>query len=180
MDKTRLAEQSKLYQGLTDYRLPKHGFNILQLDGNAFHTYTKGMERPFDTRFVDTMNRTAIAVVESLPTAIFAYVQSDEINIMTYIPEENEKHSGHFNNRIQKIVSLSAAKASVTMSALYPEKQPALFDARFFNVPTRNEAVEHFIWRQRDCVNFFGYFVNISNSFSCWLFHYHSTKFVFC
>jgi tRNA(His) guanylyltransferase len=150
MDKTRLAAQSKHYQGLTDISLPLDGYNILQLDGNAFHTFTKGFERPFDDRFIAAMNNVAVELVQNIPTSRFAFVQSDEISI--FMRPDTEKNEGaFFNNRLQKVVSLSAARASVIMSAAYPEKEMAMFDARFFNVPDAQTAVEHFIWRQRDC-----------------------------
>ena len=148
MDKSKLAAKSKHYQSVTDIKLPRDGYNILQLDGNAFHSFTRGFERPFDDRFIEAMNQTALAIVETTPTAKFAYVQSDEINILLKTVDDEEPY---FSNRVEKVISLSAAKASVTMSRLYPEKTPALFDARFFNVPDSQTAAEHFIWRQRDC-----------------------------
>lgn len=152
-DKTVLGNKMKRYQAVTDVALPKDGYNILQLDGNAFHTYTKGFQKPFDERFVAAMNQTAIFLMENTPTAKFAYVQSDEINILLYADQNKTRpEEPYFNNRVEKVVSISAAKASVTMSFLFPEKNPAFFDARFFNLPDKQTVAEHFIWRQRDCV----------------------------
>lgn len=148
MDKSKLAAKSKHFQSLTDISLPLDGYNILQLDGNAFHTFTKGFERPFDNRFIEAMNATALAIVENTPGARFAFVQSDEISVLLKTVKDEEPF---FRNRLEKVVSLSAAKASVTMSRLYPEKDAALFDARFFPVPDKQTVAEHFIWRQRDC-----------------------------
>jgi tRNA(His) guanylyltransferase len=150
MDKTRLAAQSKHNQALTDVSLPANGYNILQLDGNAFHTFTKGFVRPFDDRFIAAMNKVAVELVQNIPTSRFAFVQSDEISIFMQ-PDAESGEQPFFNNRLQKVVSLSAARASVVMSSAYPEKGMAMFDARFFNVPDAQTAIEHFIWRQRDC-----------------------------
>lgn len=148
MDKSKLAAQSKAYQKESDVKLPAEGYNILQLDGNAFHTFTKGFAKPFDDRFIDAMNETAVQLVQKLPTAKFAYVQSDEINILL---KKTEKEEPFHNYRLQKVVSLTAGRASAIMSRLYPEKDLAVFDARFFTVPDAQTAAEHFIWRQRDC-----------------------------
>lgn len=152
MDKSKLAAQSKKYQAVSDISLPLHGHNILMLDGNAFHTFTRGMERPFDDYFIKSMNEVAVHLMENIPSARFGFVQSDEISIYLHTPEEQDKEaSAFFSNRVQKIVSLAAARASVKMTSFFPDKNPALFDARFFNVPSAKEAAEHFLWRQRDC-----------------------------
>lgn len=149
MDKTKLGDLMKSFQAVSDIALPADGYNVLQLDGNAFHTFTRGFERPFDARFVDAMNQVAIEVASYIPSARFAYVQSDEISV--FIRRKNEEDDPFFNFRVQKIVSLTAARASVKMSQLYPEKNGAFFDARFFTLPDADLAAKHFIWRQRDC-----------------------------
>lgn len=152
MDKSRLAAQSKKYQAVSDIALPLNGHNILMLDGNAFHTFTRGMKKPFDDYFIQSMNEVAVHLMENIPSVRFGFVQSDEISIYLHTPEDEDKESSaFFSNRVQKIVSLAAARASVKMSGFFPDKMPALFDARFFNVPSAKEAAEHFLWRQRDC-----------------------------
>ena len=147
MDRSKMGDLIKTYQSVTNIALPAHGYNILQLDGKAFHTFTRGFERPFDSKFVEAMNQTAIAVLNTVSSAKFAYVQSDEISILlkTTHPEEGE----FFNNRVQKVVSIVASVASVTLSNIY--QTTAIFDARFFAVPDADTAAKHFIWRQRDC-----------------------------
>jgi tRNA(His) guanylyltransferase len=151
MDKSGLAARAKLYQKEYDYRLPTKSYTILQLDGRAFHTFTKGMESPFDDRLIESMNTVAIAVLEEVTNAKFAYVQSDEINI--FISDfDTETTQAYFANRIQKVTSISSSVASATMSRLYPEKPLALFDARFFAVPDKHAAEEFFLWRQVDAI----------------------------
>lgn len=151
MDKSGLAKRAKEYQAVYDFRLPLKTYAILQLDGKAFHTFTRGMERPFDERFMNAMNQTAVAVLKEISNANFAYVQSDEINILVtdFAKEETE---AYFANRINKVVSTAASVASVTMSKLYPEKEMVTFDARFFAVPTKHAVWEFFLWRQVDAI----------------------------
>lgn len=151
MDKSPLAEEAKKYQKEFDYRLPKKSYAILQLDGRAFHTYTKGLERPFDDSFINAMNETAKAVVSSVTNAKFAYVQSDEINI--FLSDfDHDNQEAFYNNRIHKVVSTSAGLASAFMSRIFPDKEIAVFDARFFATPTKEATKNFFIWRQLDAV----------------------------
>ena len=151
MDKTSLAKRAKEYQGTYDHRLPVKSYTILQLDGRAFHTYTKGLKRPFDEEFIDKMNQVAVAVLSEVTNAKFAYVQSDEINILL-TDFEQEGTQPYFANRINKVVSVASGVASATMSRLYPDKNLAIFDARFFAVPDKNAAWEYFLWRQVDAI----------------------------
>jgi len=151
MDKSRLATEAKAFQGLYDIRLPKKSYCILQLDGKAFHTYTKGLELPFDDRFIKAMDDTAKTVLDSLSNAKFAYVQSDEINIfLTDLDGENQEP--FYGNRVQKIVSTSAGFASAFMSRQFPEKDIAVFDGRYFATPTVETTANFFIWRQLDAI----------------------------
>lgn len=149
MDKTTLGSQLKEYQAETDIQLDFDGYNILQLDGNAFHTFTRGFERPFDDRFMAAMNEVAVEVIKTIPGARVGFVQSDEISIL--VKKVLDREEPYFNHRVQKIVSLTAGRASAVMSRLYPEKNIAVFDARYFTVPDRDTAIKHFLWRQRDC-----------------------------
>jgi len=151
MDKTNLAKRIKAFQAESDYRLPTRGYTILQLDGQAFHTWTKGFEKPFDARFVNAMNETAIEVMKNVSNVRFAFVQSDEINILLTDFERGNTQA-YFANRIQKVVSTSAALASASLTRAFPEKSLATFDARFFAVPTKEDVADFFIWRQADAI----------------------------
>lgn len=55
---------------------------ILRLDGKAFHTFTKGFERPFSQELSDLMTDTALYLCENIQGAKLCYTQSDEITIL--------------------------------------------------------------------------------------------------
>jgi tRNA(His) 5'-end guanylyltransferase len=57
---------------------------IMRIDGKAFHTYTKGCERPFDPNLINAMNECAKALCKEIQGAQMAYVQSDEISILIH------------------------------------------------------------------------------------------------
>lgn len=126
---------------------------IARLDGRAFHTYTKGLLRPFDPRLQQCMQATMIHVADAFDCD-FAYTQSDEITLVWLNGDEDAQfvHGGKF----QKLVSLTAAAASVKFAMeaqkLLPFKSNMLpsFDARVWQVPSFNTVVENLFWRQDD------------------------------
>lgn len=128
---------------------------IVRLDGNNFHTFTKGLKRPFDKRLSDLMADTTKALVDRFH-ATSGYCQSDEITLVWY----QDTHSAAeypFKGRYQKIESLVAAFASVyfasKLAECLPEKADQLptFDARAFQTPNLIEAYNEVLWRQQDC-----------------------------
>ena len=38
----------EFYENRTKYKLPRRTNTIIRLDGKAFHTFTRGFEKPFD------------------------------------------------------------------------------------------------------------------------------------
>lgn len=125
---------------------------IIRLDGKAFHTLSKNCERPFDSTFSELMSITAKFLCENIQGTKCAYVQSDEISILL-IDYDRITTQAWFDYNVQKMVSVSAAMASVfftrywNMTNLHP--QLAIFDARCFNMPI-DEVCNYFIWRQKD------------------------------
>lgn len=119
---------------------------IIRVDGKAFHTLTRGCDKPFDQRLMDAMDQTAGMLVSEIQNARLAYTQSDEISIL--LVDYNKFDSKQwFGGNLSKIVSLSAAIASVTFTQAYGTN--ALFDSRVFVLP-ENEVANYFVWRQKD------------------------------
>ena len=129
---------------------------IVRLDGRAFHTFTKGLGRPYDKRLSDLMVDTTIAMVDRFHATV-GYCQSDEITLAWHL-DVNSDNEYPFKGRRQKIESLMAAYCSVVfnkkLATAIPEKADAepTFDARAFQTPTLLEAYNEFLWRQQDCV----------------------------
>ena len=136
-------------------RLPPDKPWIVRLDGRGFHRWTRGLERPFDARLREAMVRMAQACTEDA-NAWHAYTQSDEV---TLVLERTEGGEAAFGGKLQKMVSLLAARASVTFNdaarTLMPEhadtRAPAVFDARAFAVPNRESACIALAERALDC-----------------------------
>jgi tRNA(His) 5'-end guanylyltransferase len=126
---------------------------IARIDGRSFHTFTKGLQRPFDDGFVECMRATAKALLKETAARI-AYVQSDEISLVWHSETYNSQI--WFDGRIAKMQSNLAATATVhfykEVLQRLPQKAPAFptFDARVWQVPNREEAANALLWREID------------------------------
>lgn len=127
---------------------------IARLDGKSFHTFCKGLKRPFDVRLSGLMRDTMLALVDRFQCKV-GYTQSDEITLCWhYTPDSTSEFP--FDGRFQKLDSLLAAYATAyfnsRLAAAIPEKKDLLptFDCRSFVVPTLMEAYHAFLWRQQD------------------------------
>jgi tRNA(His) 5'-end guanylyltransferase len=147
--KDSLGDRMKsFYEDRTRFFLPRRTYTIIRIDGKAFHTYTKGLKRPFDEKLINDMDETACFLCKNIQGSKFAFVQSDEISILLTDFEDIKTHSW-FDGNIQKITSISASIATAKFNELRPGKI-ALFDSRVFTIPSNIEVENYFIWRQQD------------------------------
>jgi tRNA(His) 5'-end guanylyltransferase len=124
---------------------------MARLDGRAFHTFTKGLRRPYDERMTDLMVRTTKHLVLNEHPDL-GYTQSDEITLC-WLPKEEMP----FGGRTQKLESVLAGRASGFFNKwlhLLPEKvdQNPHFDCRVWAVPNLYEVFNVFKWRELDAV----------------------------
>jgi tRNA(His) 5'-end guanylyltransferase len=127
---------------------------LCRLDGKCFHSFTRGMARPFDRRLSALMIDTCEYLVRET-NASMGYTQSDEITLAWCA---GEYHSQIFlDGRIQKMVSVLASMCASYFNQRYPaffEDSPALglanFDCRVWNVPSVVEGANAFLWREQD------------------------------
>lgn len=139
---------------------------IARLDGKGFSKFTKGLARPYDKRLSDLMVAVTTHLVRDTNAAC-GYTQSDEITLAWYSSSIDSQI--YFDGRIQKMVSVLAAKCSVAFSHLMPQFIPEkdnygdgdfippvpldklpVFDCRVWQVPTLEEGANAFLWREFD------------------------------
>lgn len=149
-----MGDRMKMYEGMESSRrlLPLIPV-VARLDGRAFHTFCKGLERPFDKRFHDLMVDTTRALVDETAAKI-GYTQSDEISLVWHV--EDPKGENYFGGRVQKMASVLAASATAFFNRQLPSRIPEkaaylpMFDARVWGVPNQEEAANALLWRERD------------------------------
>lgn len=127
---------------------------IVRADGRSFHQFTKGLARPYDTRFSSLMVETTKYLVEQT-VADLGYTQSDEISLIL-LNNKGEKSQPFFNGRIFKIISTISALCSVYfnkhLSTYIPEKanKTPTFDCRSFQAANNKDIIDYLLWRETD------------------------------
>ena len=173
--KDELGDRMKdFYEDRTRYKLARRTNTIIRIDGKAFHTYTKRLERPFDLGLMEDMNKTTEYLCQNIQGAKFGYVQSDEISILITDYDDISTHAW-FDGNLQKMASIAASLATAKFnqlrmarfarnSGIEPKYRDesyiseseiegfklAMFDARVFQIPYQEEVFNYFIWRQQD------------------------------
>jgi len=168
--KDSLGDRMKdYYENRYRISLPRRTNIIIRIDGKAFHTYTKGLKKPFDEGLMEDMNKTTMFLCENIQGAKMGYVQSDEISILMH-DYDDLKTDAWFDNNLQKMASVSASLATAKFNQLrmsrkcwegldvegYLDSEDilnfklAMFDSRFAVIPEPEEVVNYFIWRQQD------------------------------
>ena len=142
----------------------------VRLDGKAFHTFTRGLQRPYDSRLSKAMVDTMNYLVEKTDARL-GYTQSDEITLVYFKVAPHQQM--YFGARVQKLTSvlssMATAKFNHEVNENIPEKAKnfAFFDCRVWNVPTLQDVADVFNWRQDDA---------IKNSVSMAAYSYFSDK----
>jgi tRNA(His) 5'-end guanylyltransferase len=164
--KDPLGDRMKdFYEDRTRYKLARRTNTIIRIDGKAFHTYTKGLQRPFDQGLMEDMNKTTEYLCQNIQGAKFGYVQSDEISILITDYDDIDTHAW-FDANLQKMASIAASLATAefnrlrlirkmnttvaTAGSILEQFKHAMFDARVFQIPYQEEVINYFLWRQQD------------------------------
>lgn len=156
MEHNNLGSRMKQYEKVNDFKLTRRTPVIIRVDGRSFHTFTKGLDRPFDKRFISVMQNVAEDLMKLSGNCVLAYVQSDEISILLKDWSKLESEP-FFDNKIQKLVSIFAAAATSSFINNWftsgadgvKDLVNIQFDARCFNLP-KEEVCNYFLWRQQD------------------------------
>ncbi len=110
------------YESRNKYFLTRRTPVIIRIDGKAFHTYTKGLDKPFDTGLIEDMQQTGIYLCQNIQGAKCAYVQSDEISILL-TDYNNINTNSWFDYNISKLCSISASLATAKFNQLRRNRQ---------------------------------------------------------
>lgn len=171
--KDSLGDRMKeFYENRSKTYLTRRTPVIIRLDGKAFHTFTKGLKKPYDEVFHNTMNATTQYLCENIQGCKLGYTQSDEITLLL-TDYDTLTTDAWFGYNVQKMCSVAASMATMAFNKFFtkffneiftygkdePEEYTrvlfnkigiAMFDARCFSIP-KEEVTNCFIWRQQDC-----------------------------
>lgn len=168
---TRMKEY---YEQIPKMKLMRRTPVIIRIDGKAFHTFTKGFEKPFDEILIQSMQETTKYLCENIQGCVLGYTQSDEISLVL-IDYQTFHTAAWFDYEVQKMVSVAASMATMAFNRIFTKMvndycnkelqekedagkrkayrkaliQGAMFDARVFNIP-KEEVTNCIYWRQLD------------------------------
>jgi tRNA(His) 5'-end guanylyltransferase len=165
-----LGDRMKEYEVRARSYVQRRGYTIVRIDGKAFHTYTRGLEKPFDEPLMEDFKETTKYLCENVQGCKLGYTQSDEISLVI-TDFDTHQTDAFFDGQVQKLCSIIASMTTFEFNCRRQDRnswinndgknvcdvpkfsqKPALFDARVFSVPTLSEATNYLTWRQRDAV----------------------------
>ena len=114
---TRMKEfYEKPYQTKLTRRTPV----AIRIDGKAFHTFTRGFQKPFDPLLMKTMQHTMKYLCENIQDCVFGFTQSDEITLIL-IDYQKLDSSAWFDYEVQKMCSISSSMATMAFNKYFSE-----------------------------------------------------------
>lgn len=158
MNKDLVSDRMKRYESAYSIYLPTKLPLMIRVDGRAFSSLTNRLfNKSYSENFNNVLCRVTLGMMAEIPNSVLAYQQSDEISFLI-VDYKKEETQPWFNNRLDKIISNSAALCSVMFNQEmrnefgeeFTSKTCEIFDARAFVLP-QQEVFNYFNWRQADC-----------------------------
>lgn len=118
MDNSDLAKRMKEYESVSKTKLIRRMPVIIRIDGRAFHTFTKGFQRPFDEVLIKSMQDTMKYLCENIQNCVLGYHQSDEITLLL-VDYKELNTSPWFDNEVQKICSITASMTTMAFNKFF-------------------------------------------------------------
>lgn len=115
-----LGERMKGYENVTRTHLMRRCPVIIRIDGKAFHTFTRGFQKPFDSILVQSMQETMRYLCENIQGCVLGYTQSDEISLVL-VDYLRLNSCAWFDNNIQKMASVSASMATMKFNQVFAD-----------------------------------------------------------
>lgn len=162
------------YEQIPKTKLMRRCPVAIRIDGKAFHTFTRGFQKPFDEVLIKSMQETMKYLCENIQGCVLGYTQSDEITLIL-VDYKKLTSSAWFDYEVQKICSIAASMATMAFNKFFRDNvgdylyenyddqyladyietlqnavdKSAMFNARCFNIP-KEEVTNLVYWRQLD------------------------------
>lgn len=121
--KDELGKRMKeYYENIPKIKLMRRTPVAIRLDGKAFHTFTRGFEKPFDNVITASMQETMKYLCENVQGCVLGYTQSDEITLIL-IDYKKLDTSAWFDYEVQKMCSVAASMATMAFNKEFDKQQ---------------------------------------------------------
>ena len=142
------------YEQIPKTKLMRRTPVAIRIDGKAFHTFTRGFQKPFDEVLIKTMQETMKYLCENIQGCVLGYTQSDEITLIL-IDYKNLTSAAWFDYEVQKMCSIAASTATMYfnkkfvenyldyLSTLYPDLTNESDKANYRNIVSAYERADN-------------------------------------
>mgnify|MGYP004458514881 FL=1 len=114
---TRMKE---FYESVPKTKLMRRTPVAIRIDGKAFHTFTRGFNKPFDDVLISAMQDTMKYLCENIQGCVLGYTQSDEITLIL-VDYKRLNSSAWFDYEVQKMCSIAASMATMAFNKAFNE-----------------------------------------------------------
>ena len=112
------------YEEIPKTKLMRRVPVAIRIDGKAFHTFTKGFQKPFDEVLIKSMQDTMKYLCENIQGCVLGYTQSDEITLIL-VDYKKLTSSAWIDYEVQKLCSNAASMATMALNKAF-EKFPSV------------------------------------------------------
>ena len=106
------------YEQIPKTKLMRRTPVAIRIDGKAFHTFTKGFQKPFDEVLIKSMQATMKYLCENIQGCVLGYHQSDEITLIL-VDYKNLNSDAWFDYEVQKMCSIAASMATMAFKKFF-------------------------------------------------------------
>lgn len=112
---TRMKES---YENIPKTKLMRRTPVAIRIDGKAFHTFTRGFNKPFDHVLMTAMQNTMKYLCENIQGCVLGYTQSNEITLIL-VDYKRLNSSAWFDYEVQKMCSIAASMATMAFNKAF-------------------------------------------------------------
>lgn len=108
----------EFYETIPKTRLMRRTPVAIRIDGKAFHTFTRGFNKPFDHILGTAMQETMRYLCQNIQGCVLGYTQSDEITLIL-VDYKRLNSSAWFDYEVQKMCSVAASMATMAFNKAF-------------------------------------------------------------
>ena len=109
------------YEQVPKTKLMRRTPVAIRIDGKAFHTFTRGFQKPFDEILIRAMQETTKYLCEHIQGCVLGYTQSDEITLVL-VDYKNLNSDAWFDYEVQKMCSIAASMATMAFNREFEKR----------------------------------------------------------
>lgn len=112
------CRMKEFYEQIPKTKLMRRTPVAIRIDGKAFHTFTRGFQKPFDEVLIKSMQETMKYLCENIQGCVLGYAQSDEVTLIL-VDYKKLTSAAWFDYEVQKCCSIAASMATMAFNKAF-------------------------------------------------------------